>query len=272
MVTGTVDGISMVGAYMRKQDLLLNGKWNSRGWTLQEQVFSRRAFVFTEDLAYFICGERILREDHIFEPSPSISKRSPFIVWDWRKALDAFQDEEAPTHHLFCTSFPKEPTGASAFALWQRLLPLYLERDLTNSSDAINAFKGVLRSLDTPLQGFRSAMPKKFFARSLLWYGLYFRKADYSNFPTWSWAAWMRHGSNIKVGFQKQNDCIQWTPIFTALDELISSPEANFREPETFGHSNSHDNFRGQEHLLAVAILEARFSTLIEISSMNISR
>ena len=31
MVTGTVDGISIVGAYMHKQDLLLNCKWNSRG-------------------------------------------------------------------------------------------------------------------------------------------------------------------------------------------------------------------------------------------------
>ena len=94
--------------------------------------------MFTEELAYFICGQRILREDHIFEPSPSIRKRSHSVVWDWAKALDTFVVVEAPTHQLFCTSFSKEPTGASAFALWQRLLPHYLERDLTHSSDAIN--------------------------------------------------------------------------------------------------------------------------------------
>lgn len=248
MLTGVVDEMRLVGAHMMHKHPFLQSVWNSRGWTLQEQVFSRRALVFTEVAAYFVCSQRTVREEHIFSPSDFIGASSPDILWDWTLASRPFEEEEAPpVPHLFCTDFPQEPTGTSAFKLWQELLPLYLQRNLTNSSDVINAFKGVLRALEKPLQGFRNAMPRKFFARSLLWYGLHHRR-EADEFPSWSWAAWERSSRSNLVGFQDRNDCVQWTPIFAASQETLSDPKANFREPETFGSSNSHDHFRGQEH------------------------
>jgi len=46
---------------------LANSKWNSRRWTFQERLLSRRAFIFTSDQVYFNCETSTWMEEAIFE-------------------------------------------------------------------------------------------------------------------------------------------------------------------------------------------------------------
>ncbi|RYP71488.1 hypothetical protein DL771_004743 [Monosporascus sp. 5C6A] len=253
MVMGQVDGVQMVGIHQSCGKLLESSVWNTRGWTFQEHVCSRKAFIFSDNLAFFVCGEGIMREDCMFSVSSPFGVYDPVIAkFRLQPGTDMWNEGDSPSLFRFGTFFPTERSGTHAWALWTDLLPQYLKRKLTLESDRINAFKGMLRALEPALQGFRSGLPKKFFARSLLWYGLNRRHTRPEDFPTWSWAAWSASQPSDVLAFQTQNDCVQWTPTFTALDpdekQWSSSPEENFREPERFGQSHAHDNFRGQEH------------------------
>jgi hypothetical protein len=253
MCVGQVDEIEMVGIHQSYGKLLGESVWNTRGWTFQEQVFSRRAFVFTPSLVFFACRVGIMREDCVFSADSLLGVNGQVVArFTEKPGTDRLNEEASRPLFYFGTSFPSERTRARAWELWADLLPQYSRRKFTTENDRINAFKGMLRALEPHLEGFRSGLPKKFFARSLLWYGLRRRQRLPREFPSWSWAAWSASGPTDRLAFQTQNDCVQWTPGFAALDpdekQWSSSPVANFREPERFGHSNAHDNFREQEH------------------------
>jgi len=74
---------------------------------------------------------------------------------------------------------------------YDHLLAFYLRRNMKFDSDALPAFSGILKVLSKMLGQFHHGLPKKFFARSLLWTdphrGVFTRRAD---FPSWSWAGW----------------------------------------------------------------------------------
>lgn len=54
--TARVRNIQLVCSMMHPHFAIKSSKWNSRGWTYQEAVLSRRRLVFTEDQAYFMCN------------------------------------------------------------------------------------------------------------------------------------------------------------------------------------------------------------------------
>ncbi|RYP07669.1 hypothetical protein DL764_002369 [Monosporascus ibericus] len=155
-------------------------KWNTRGWTLQELVFSRRILVMGK-LATWACFGDQWTEDVEFASD-----------LDGRPApADKINDNK-----LGAVTWP-------CISAYSRLAEEYGRRDLSYSSDTINAFSGII----TPMSqwfpgGLLYGIAEFTFNIGLLWRtrrtGASLRcdpgtspfAGGTPNFPTWSWIPW----------------------------------------------------------------------------------
>ncbi|VUC30487.1 unnamed protein product [Clonostachys rosea] len=145
--------------------------WNRRGWTFQEQIFSRRLLVLSE--------VRITWECHCAV---------------WFEGLDIV--------HGQCKKQRQVVPGLSFSAKasmkdYSKHVAQYNRRVLTYPEDALDAFAGILGALTGIfVGGFICELPRVFFDAALLWYNqipVELRKPAHPTSimpPIWSWAAW----------------------------------------------------------------------------------
>jgi hypothetical protein len=95
--------------------------WSTRGWTMQENLLSRRRLVFTESQTYFQCWNM-----HCCEGIPTCLTRAH------TKDLKRFKDAS----HTF-RAFPSNGIGRTGAEIESRIHE-YLGRNLTNESDALS--------------------------------------------------------------------------------------------------------------------------------------
>ena len=104
---------------------VLGSTWNTRGWTFQESLLSRRRLVFTESQTYFQCMEM-----QCLEGLGQLGKFSdPFIIGHFRV-------------------FPRNGIGFLPNGLLDRLEEYY-HRRLSYAEDTISAFEGIFRAFQT---------------------------------------------------------------------------------------------------------------------------
>ena len=165
--------------------------WDRRAWTFQENIFSRRKLVFTAEQIYWECQQGSWCEEGIWEVSGS-----PRV---YRRAFGpaSFQlprpEEENWIHH-----YPN---------LYRNCVESYTLRKLTYASDAMNAFAGILRTLQrTWVSKFFWGLPVSYFSSALQWktgrtFNIPIRETPvgYEDergtlhslpIPSWTWAAW----------------------------------------------------------------------------------
>ncbi|ORY06639.1 heterokaryon incompatibility protein-domain-containing protein, partial [Clohesyomyces aquaticus] len=136
---------------------VLRSYWNTRGWTFQERILSRRSVYFTEFSAYFLCNKHAQQED----------------IGDFAAVINPW------TYNL-----PQ----------YMAIIPDYTGRNLSFGSDILNAFMGIgnvfARAMHT---SFVYGLPERYIVQSLLWewHGEPERRLDAPpNTPSWCWAAW----------------------------------------------------------------------------------
>ncbi|EPE25117.1 hypothetical protein GLAREA_11698 [Glarea lozoyensis ATCC 20868] len=147
--------------------------WNTRAWTFQEEVLSRRTIIFTRAQTYWTCGTSSWSEEMI--PSsivgPEASER-----------------------------FPRE-FSMEAFS---RYVTEYSSRHLTLQEDALFAISAVLRRIGFLNNvSFHWGLPHLHFGKALCWRGTKVRREAacqivtekermrYVPFPSWSWLGWV---------------------------------------------------------------------------------
>ena len=157
--------------------------WETRGWTYQEKLLSRRCLVFTEELVYWECHCASWREN------ASMEALTLEQMWDHDEFVKYFlsddhfsRDEHAPQargHHGLCIT---------------HMVPSFTARNLTYDQDASRAFAGILQVLtDLGQYKFFHGLPikERQFVRCLFWLdngGCALRHQQ--EVPTWSWLAW----------------------------------------------------------------------------------
>lgn len=167
--------------WLHKTAQLHRTPWAKRGWTLQENVFSRRLLIMDEIITWrcssstWIEGLESLAERQEIEPAPLTKAKKTYLetkllVPDWPSLLD-----------------------------FGTIVEGFNTRTLTFDSDTLNAFTGTLKAM-TPAfpAGFYAGLPEFYFDIALLWQahrGLRQRfttevELDENNFPSWSWAGW----------------------------------------------------------------------------------
>ncbi|CAD6446554.1 e05c4300-f911-4919-b47e-71c89540d9fc [Sclerotinia trifoliorum] len=179
--------------------------WETRGWTFQEMVLSKRLMIFTGSQVFFQCKKCLWCEDTILENlNPSItceSKASGDISSESHTIMDAFTSYHILVHSYTC-------------------------RSLGDQSDVLNAFQGIeqhlqnraLSSKQKSLSGsFHYGIPESFFDLALIWTLPY----HYPNqrrklFPSWSWAGW-----NMEMGKTFRRPGVSFTYADAVRRELV---------------------------------------------------
>ncbi|KAF2193474.1 HET-domain-containing protein [Zopfia rhizophila CBS 207.26] len=155
---------------------LQNSTWNSRGWTFQERLLSRRALFFTQDQVYWMCEMATWNEETILEPArPRCQVLSQALGCrdEWDDGDPKFTMEALDTY-----------------------ITQYSTREFTYQSDALDGFSGILRRVAyQENENFHWGLPHTRFDQALTWkYGTKRRK-EHCNvhrvpFPSWSWLGW----------------------------------------------------------------------------------
>ncbi|CAG8956835.1 hypothetical protein HYFRA_00011224 [Hymenoscyphus fraxineus] len=171
--------------WLHRTDQLERTPWSKRGWTLQENLFSRRLLIM-DDIITWRCRSAT-----------------------WIEGLECFDErqkiERVP---LLSTVEPKKGYRETKLSVpsWPSLIDFativhaFNTRTLTFDSDTLNAFAGTMKAMTPSFpSGFYAGLPEFYFDIALLWQahrGLRSRFTtqvgkEGNQFPSWSWAGWM---------------------------------------------------------------------------------
>jgi hypothetical protein len=156
---------------------IFNSKWETRAWTYQEGLLSRRRLVFTRHQVYFQCVEMHCSEC---------------------LSMPNF----APAGHFEAGYFPIEPSKFVDQNIFTTTVDRFAQRDLSYDGDALDAIRGVLETFRNlhppvshlyglPLMHLESSIEP--LVHALIWEtdSLYKRRRE---FPSWTWAGWKKNG------------------------------------------------------------------------------
>lgn len=165
---------------------LQNSKWNTRGWTLQEKLFSRRCLYFMKEQIYWECKMDSWCEDSCFESHPLDPVAETRCSW-----------KEPPGGSLSTPFLEGIGLGSRMITpeendYFSDLLYSYSYRSLSFEEDIERAFAGLLKVLSerTGAQ-FWYGLPIPIFDACLWWHvseGTVQRST--TTWPSWSWLAW----------------------------------------------------------------------------------
>lgn len=146
------------------EDYISTSQWDSRAWTYQERMLSRRCLIFSNGRIYFQCRRATYCED-IEMPSEA----------GW-----SLNSIDMPTR-----IFDQPP-----FLQYTSSVELYTQREMTNSNDILSAFEEVKMVLEKRIgSNIFFGIVEDMVDSSLMWESSK-RLRHRPNFPTWSWAGW----------------------------------------------------------------------------------
>lgn len=155
-----VDGLPLVWTPADLQSTLQESLYDTRGWTFQERLLSRRCLYFTDVQVYMTCRQTSEREDnqnvelvHLQEDASVISSNPILTSRTVQDSLDT-----SPTHwHDF-------------FWTYNSLLHQYTSRQLTDPSDVLKALAGIMNALENIFNTrFTYGLPEALLDIALLW-------------------------------------------------------------------------------------------------------
>ncbi|KAI0515083.1 heterokaryon incompatibility protein-domain-containing protein [Xylaria bambusicola] len=196
--------------------------WNSRGWTFQERLLSRRCLIFTDHRIFFQCRSTTISED-IFPDKQGKG---------WSLEL-----VNAPLRML-----PQLKTQALLF--YMKSVSLYTKRVLSEPFDRLAAFSGMCSLMQETMGApFTFGLPISHFDFAMLWQPtgksrtltkpLNKDDARYENirFPTWSWSGWAGESAEYNRDMVKGclSDVRRWLMKHTWIDWHIRSKDGTLR-------------------------------------------
>jgi hypothetical protein len=144
-------------------------KYNSRGWTFQELLISRRLLIFSHEKIYWECHK---------------------CFWDEELAEDEIQQPLKPPPHCNTLTIPTWPN----ISAYSNLVFEYTGRQLSFESDIQNAFLAMIKALTPSYGEFLFGLPESLFDICLLWMTdrdtQSERRSLEESFPSWSWMGW----------------------------------------------------------------------------------
>ncbi|KAJ7537170.1 hypothetical protein O6H91_12G101300 [Diphasiastrum complanatum] len=159
-------------------------QWNTRGWTYQERILSKRCLMFTNDQVYYKCNRDDWCEDLL-----GVVEDMDQVRMGPRLAKPEYTLGMHPSNQV------------NSFIDFAKLLREYTRRRLSYESDILNAFSGIMGILQqsTYRSPFFWGLPETDFDNALLWWrtrGKMRRRicpasTSSTHFPSWSWAGWV---------------------------------------------------------------------------------
>lgn len=172
------DGALLVSRAPRLAEVERHTLYESRGWTFQERLISRRCLFLTGRQMYFQCPSGSFREDDDVGYFQGLQTRDSQMLYSQPTSLTRLISEAEP------------------FETYATLISQYTGRQLTYSSDRLKAFEGIAqilgRKFGAELWG---GLPQTHLKSALMWRPatsyLELRDSDSEPPPSWSWGAWI---------------------------------------------------------------------------------
>ncbi|KAF0318867.1 hypothetical protein GQ607_013826 [Colletotrichum asianum] len=173
----SIDGHCIGASMITITEAVEKSEWNTRAWTYQERLLSRRHFFFGDSDVFFSCFHDNLRLG-AKETNPSALQRMS------RQSHGQGYETSLRQSEFYYGSFAE---------MYGWLTESYTRRAMTYRSDILNAFEGVLKVF-----GFLSntlilfGIPERFMLQAILWgyEGTQGLAVEPPGLPTWTWAAW----------------------------------------------------------------------------------
>jgi hypothetical protein len=179
-----IDDIALITTQHNLVQNMTRSRWYTRGWTLQEQILSRRLVVFTRKQIFFACQETLWREDTLLEKEGTVTsvREKHFLL-------------------PYCGSVAQSPDISDMISRYKALVTTYLARDLSREQDILNAFEGILKTLVPVMGNFIFGLPERYLDTAMIWDTEdHLPNFDRKGFPSWTWAGWT-HSSAVKFRF-----------------------------------------------------------------------
>lgn len=157
--------------------------WNSRGWTFQERILSRRIMVFTSTQVFWICEKAMWDEEVILElakPQVRVSSLAFGCNDEWDDGHPKFSRQALATY-----------------------IVQFISRKFTFSADVLPAFLGVIHRYEhLNKEMIHWGLPTALFDQALVWQAGTDRREDLHRivcgdgqvhevpYPSWSWLGW----------------------------------------------------------------------------------
>ncbi|KAI0846330.1 HET-domain-containing protein [Daldinia vernicosa] len=177
----SIDGSKVLSLFPALPQELTGTTYFTRAWTLQEYLLGSRRILFGKHQIHFLCntGNYCESIDDTVDPGGLLdigAKQANLILTD-------------------CTEHSEDLESQCDFAdfTFRKLAGLYTNRTMTNDSDSLNAFRGMLSSLQKTFlpQGFIWGLPLKEFPQSMRWYHpRAVKPRRRPDFPSWSYVGW----------------------------------------------------------------------------------
>jgi hypothetical protein len=215
-------------------------KWNTRGWTFQERLLSKRCLIFIEKRVYFQCRSTAMSEDIIAEQKDA----------GWSIGL-----VQAPLQML-------NDLKTRNFWVYANCVSLYTSRTLGRQKDILAAFNGMSNLIGNEMRApLVFGLPSAYFDLAFLWEAkdaheprrpedeAEAKDFDGMKFPSWSWCGWK--GTTMRYTPSTIGACLpnvhQWLTEHTWIHWYIRDGHGNLR-PIWDGSNvaDDRDETRGQ--------------------------
>ena len=183
-----IQGMQLANILPDLEETLRKSKWNSRGWTYQERVLSRRTLFVTSSQLFFECSFGVFAESLGVPERPNVANRQHSGRLSWKNSVN--------------------------FTLYAAAVEAFSKRNLSFDTDVLDAFEGVSKRLRHLFRGKLSfGMPETEMECALRWEPftvLQRRKHPTTRedlFPSWSWAGWKGH---VRYFHEEEISVLTW--------------------------------------------------------------
>ncbi|XWW97046.1 hypothetical protein V2A60_005026 [Cordyceps javanica] len=219
-----------VGGAPDHNELLLASRWNTRGWTLQELLYSRRAVFFFEDAVTWECHCDLWQGPGTGGGAAGFARG----MWKGKKP--------ECTHRISAAAFGFQHAPWPDMDEYARVAADYSARRVTQVDDTLRAFAGITTVLARVFPGgFVFGMPLMFLDSALLWRPqASIRRRALSRppfLPSWSWMGWWFDGIRVDLTLWKASaDYVEDTRTSgkRGQHQTAAGAQRRFQAPSSF--------------------------------------
>lgn len=195
----TIQGICLANRPWSFDKSVGESKWNTRAWTFQERILTKRTLFITQQQMFFKCDHAVecLAEDLVRKLKPRMKATYPMD--------DTGRDMIPQKWSINIVSY-------------QKTVEAFVTRDITYPGDVLNAFEGIAQRMRSIFRSeFMYGIPQSELEYCMLWEpwgGKFTRRCDAKGdalFPSWSWAGWI---GPIRYNWEEKLSRVKWQDDF----------------------------------------------------------